>query len=86
MEFSGLWMETGGPAAVILLGLVFAAILVFLAVWVALPFAVFGTKSLLRDLVAAQRETNRKLDEIHRALAARGSWRPALWPDDEGSS
>jgi predicted PurR-regulated permease PerM len=57
-----------GPAAVIALTLLFALGLVVLALWIALPFAVFGTKAVLRDLLEAQRETNRKLDQIRKTL------------------
>ncbi len=38
--------------------------LVLVIVWTLLPFAVFGTKLLLRQLVAEQQETNRLLRAI----------------------
>jgi len=66
-----LW--TGhGQIAIILLALAIAVGLIVLALWVGLPFGVFGTKPLLRELVAAHRETNRKLEEIRRLIADLG--------------
>lgn len=44
-------------------------VFVFIA-WILLPFAMFGIKPLLRDLIAATRETNR-------LLAATQALRPA---------
>ena len=52
----------------IALTVLFTIALVVLALWIALPFAVFGTKAVLRDLLEAQRETNQKLDQIRQAL------------------
>lgn len=57
-----------GPAAVIALTLLFTLIIVVLALWIALPFAVFGIKSLLRDILDAQRETSKKLDQTRSVL------------------
>jgi hypothetical protein len=31
--------------------------------WVLMPFAIFGTKPLVRELIAEQRRTNRLLEE-----------------------
>ena len=31
--------------------------------WVLMPFAIFGTKPLMRELIAEQRRTNRLLEE-----------------------
>lgn len=83
METLWQWHGNGGPTALLALALFFALMIVILAVWVALPFAIFGTKSLLRDLLAAQRETNRKLEEIEKALSEQDRWRPADWHIDE---
>ncbi len=75
--FWGPWPEevaiveawTGpGQIAVILLALVFALGIILLTLWVTLPFGVFGTKPLLRELIAAQQETNRKLEQVRRLL------------------
>ena len=70
-----LW--TGhGQIAILLLALAFGLGLIVLAVWIALPFGIFGTKPLLRELIAAHRETNKKLEEIRRLIADLG----ARWP------
>jgi hypothetical protein len=37
-----------------------------LIAWILLPFAMFGIKPLLRDLIAATKETNRLLSEQQR--------------------
>ena len=62
-----LW-EWHGPAAVLALTLLFTVGVVVLVLWIVLPFAVFWTKPLLRELLEAQRETNRKLDQIRGAF------------------
>jgi hypothetical protein len=36
-----------------------------LIAWILLPFAMFGIKPLLRELIAASRETNRLLSQQH---------------------
>ena len=48
-------------------------VFVFIA-WILLPFAMFGIKPLLRDLIAAIRDTNR-------LLAATQAVRPAPLPE-----
>jgi hypothetical protein len=40
--------------------------IVVLIAWILLPFAMFGIKPLLRDLLAATKETNRLLTEQQR--------------------
>ena len=50
--------------ALIVLGLVTAVL------WICMPFAIFGTKTLLRELLAEQRKTNQLLA----AAAERTSW------------
>ena len=47
-----------GLFAVVLL----AVLLVLVVLWIALPFALFGTKPLLRQLIAEQKRTNEILD------------------------
>ncbi|MHB8765075.1 MAG: hypothetical protein ACYDA8_12175 [Deferrisomatales bacterium] len=74
------WQGHGGPMTVLALTLVFGLALVVLALWLALPFAVFGTRRTLRDLLAAQRETNQRLDDLRRALESRPP-RPPGAPD-----
>jgi hypothetical protein len=63
------WQGHGGPFAVLVLTFVFALGVTLVALWIALPFAVFGIKSALRDLLAAQQETNRLLGELRRPPA-----------------
>ena len=47
--------------------LVFWLLGVFVVIaWILLPFAMFGIKPLLRDLLEATRETNRLLDQQRR--------------------
>jgi len=58
--------------AIILLALAIAVGLIVLALWVGLPFGVFGTKPLLRRAGCSPRETNRKLEEIRRLIAELG--------------
>jgi hypothetical protein len=52
---------------VALLALFFAAGLILVALWTALPIAVFGVRSILRDLLETQRETNQHLDALRRS-------------------
>lgn len=63
-------------------GLTALAIVVFLVilsiVWILLPFAIFGTKPLLRQIASEAQRTNELLDrlsqggELHRALGQLG--------------
>jgi hypothetical protein len=39
------------------------ALLVLVVVWIVLPFAIFGLKPLLRELVREQRRTNELLEK-----------------------
>lgn len=52
-----------GATLILMLGL-FGVVL--LIVWIILPFAVLGTKPLLRELVIAQRRTNELLEQAAR--------------------
>lgn len=52
--------------------LAFAGIAVLAAVWFFVPFAIFGTKSRLDDLIDAVEEGNRHLADI-KAMLARDS-------------
>lgn len=47
--------------------------LVVLAIlWIAMPFAIFGTKPILRELLAEQKKTNKLMqDQADRAKAIR---------------
>jgi len=47
-------------------------VLVIAVLWIALPFAIFGTKDLLRQLIAEQKKTNVLLQaQADRAKAIR---------------
>lgn len=59
----------------LILGSIVAAFLFILAIlWILVPFAVFGTKPLLRTLIAEQRRTYEMLaavsQQLHNAAAA----------------
>ncbi len=60
-----------------MLGFWLLGVFVFIA-WILLPFAMFGIKPLLRELVAATKETNR-------LLAAAQASPPALTADKSPS-
>jgi threonine/homoserine/homoserine lactone efflux protein len=53
---------------VIVLGALFVIVLVVL--WVLLPFAIFGMKDLLRELVREQKHTNTLLERLAGARSA----------------
>ena len=55
-----------GLAAFGMIGTLFAFILAVL--WVLVPFAIFGIKGLLRDLISEQRKTQEMLAAIGRQL------------------
>lgn len=52
------------------IGLLYLFGLVLIVVWIILPFAIFGTKPLLRELIQEQRRTN---DLLAKRLARRDS-------------
>ncbi len=64
MESLWHWQTLGSPVALLLLSLLFALGFVVVVLWLTLPFALFGTKRLLREILDAQRETNRRLQEV----------------------
>ncbi len=74
---TGAWEWSGPlpPLAVLVLSALFGALIVLVVLWIALPFAVFGVKRVLREIRDAQAETNRELAEIRRSLEriARGA-------------
>lgn len=61
-----------GVGAAVTVGLLLLALVVSI-LWICMPFAIFGTKPILRELLAEQRKTNKLLSEA--AERARG--RPA---------
>lgn len=56
-----LAMLAGVPLGLLML-VILAVLLVLVVLWIALPFALFGTKPLLRQLIAEQKRTNELLD------------------------
>ena len=52
--------------------LAFAAIAVLAAIWFFVPFAIFGTKARLDDLIDAVEEGNKHLADIKAILARSG--------------
>jgi hypothetical protein len=57
------------------IGMVMWLILLVIGIlWICMPFAIFGTKPLLRELLAEQRRTNQLLVEVaERAKPGQGS-------------
>jgi hypothetical protein len=68
MDFFSPLSRLGDAGAVLLLAFFFASLIVSVTLWVTLPFAVFGARSLLRELVRAQEESNRLLGDIRIGL------------------
>lgn len=53
------------PAMMGAFGIVFVLLVfVFLAIWIALPFSIFGIKDLLREAIAEQKKTNGLLKDM----------------------
>lgn len=52
----------------LLLFIASVVLLVVVVVWIVLPFAVLGTKPLLRELIAEQQHTNKLLAQLGRLL------------------
>ncbi|MBI5875256.1 MAG: hypothetical protein HZB81_05340 [Deltaproteobacteria bacterium] len=71
------------PAMMGAFGIVFILLLfVLMAIWIALPFSVFGIKDLLREIAEEQKKTNELLEDI---LKAGAGLKPASTdrPDEE---
>lgn len=68
-----------GGIVIVLLALL--ALLIYV-LWILMPFAVFGTKDLLRELIREQKKTN----EILVAEARRVRARDGYTPDDDMSA
>lgn len=65
-----------GGVVMLLLGLL---VLLIGILWILMPFAIFGTKDLLRELIREQKKTNELLSaDAKRARASGG-----LKPDDD---
>jgi predicted PurR-regulated permease PerM len=64
-----------------ILSLVIFAFLCILAIlWILVPFAIFGVKSLLHSLIAEQRRTNQALEALSEQLQA-SALRPVVLHD-----
>lgn len=61
-------MNTAGnifPAMMGAFGIVFVLLFfVLVAIWIALPFSIFGIKDLLRETIAEQKKTNELLKKL----------------------
>lgn len=57
-------IASAGAAAGSFFGLAWLFMLVLAILWLLVPFAVFGIKGLLRQLLAEQRRTNELLSQI----------------------
>lgn len=64
-------MESFGAGTFIAIGLVALLAAVLWVLWILLPFAVFGTKELLRELIREQKKTNEFLAAEARRVRAR---------------
>ena len=72
-------MEALGAGVIIAIGLLCLLIAIL---WILMPFAIFGTKDLLRELIREQKKTN----EILIAEAKRVRSRDGYKPDDDLSA
>ena len=71
-------MGNGVDSGLAAFGVVGTLFLLLLAIlWVLVPFAIFGIKGLLSELIATQRHTNAILIDIAKGM------RDGTWPQDE---
>ena len=66
-------MEALGAGVVIAIGVLCLLIAVL---WILMPFAIFGTKDLLRELIKEQKRTNEILIAEARRVRARDGYKP----------
>ncbi|WP_382157541.1 hypothetical protein [Hydrogenophaga sp. ANAO-22] len=66
-------MEALGAGVVIAISLLCLLIAIL---WILMPFAIFGTKDLLRELIREQRKTNEILIAEARRVRARDGYKP----------
>lgn len=66
--------------------LTFVAIAVFAGIWFFVPFAIFGTKERLDDLIDAVDETNKHLADLKAILTHGATQAPAGDPGDKPRS
>jgi heme exporter protein D len=62
-----------GGVVMLLLGLL---VLLIAILWILMPFAIFGTKDLLRELIREQKRTNEILIAEARRVRARDGYKP----------
>lgn len=62
------------PAMMGAFGLVFILLIfILLAIWIALPFSIFGIKDLIREAIEEQKKTNELLKELLKQKSGIGS-------------
>ena len=75
-----LMQETGSETVGIIIILSLLAVVVMI-LWIFLPFAVFGVKAILKDILAEQRRTTSAVSTLNRDV--REIAREALQPDSQ---
>ena len=66
-------MDAVGGVVMLLLGLL---VLLIAILWILMPFAIFGTKDLLRELIREQKKTNKILIAEAKRVRARDGHHP----------
>lgn len=66
-------MQAVGGVVMLMLGLL---ILVIAVLWILMPFAIFGTKDVLRQILAEQKKTNEILIAEAKRVRARDGYKP----------
>lgn len=66
-------MQAVGGVVMLMLGLL---ILVIAVLWILMPFAIFGTKDVLRQILAEQKKTNEILIAEAKRVRARDGYVP----------
>lgn len=67
-------MGAVGGVVMLLLGLL---VLLIAILWILMPFAIFGTKDLLRELIREQKKTNEILIAEAKRVRERDGYKPA---------
>lgn len=68
-------MDAAAGMSVVLLILALLGLLIAV-LWILMPFAIFGTKDLLRELIREQKKTNEILIAEAKRVRARDNYRP----------
>lgn len=66
-------MQAVGGVVMLILGLL---VLIIAVLWILMPFAIFGTKDLLRELILEQKKTNEILIAEAKRIRARDGYKP----------